>query len=252
MRHVEHVMGTAVSIELADPLPAATKVGMIDQTVAWLHEVDRRFSTYKPHSEIRRLGRGDLTVAECSSDVREVLATCAELWRETDGFFDAYATGQLDPSGFVKGWSVEVASRWLAANGSSHHCLNAGGDIRARGCPSPGRQWRIGVRHPWQPDKLSWVVTGNDVAVATSGIYERGEHVIDPVRGRPATQLQSVTVVGPDLGRADAYATTAMAMGRTGLAWLARLDQAGYASAAVTADGRAYTSRSLPATALAA
>ncbi|GGJ77926.1 FAD:protein FMN transferase [Pilimelia anulata] len=246
MRHVEHVMGTAVSIELTDPLPRPTLVGLIDQTVAWLHEVDRRFSTYKADSEISRLDRGELTVADCSPDVREVLAMCAELWRESDGYFDAYATGKLDPSGFVKGWSVEVASRWLAANGSTNHCLNAGGDIRARGCPAPGRDWRIGVRHPWQPDKISWVVTGTDVAVATSGVYERGEHVVDPVRGRPATELRSVTVVGADLGRADAYATIAMAMGRPGLEWLARLDAHGYASAAVTEDGRAYTSRRLP------
>jgi thiamine biosynthesis lipoprotein len=33
----------------------------------------------------------------------------------------------------------------------------------------------------------------------------------------------SVTVVGPDLGLADAYATAAMAMGADGLEWLAGL-----------------------------
>ncbi|HEX5741759.1 MAG TPA: FAD:protein FMN transferase [Pilimelia sp.] len=245
-------MGTAVSIELADPLERPALVSLVDQTVAWLHEVDRRFSTYKDDSEISRLDRGAVTVADCSADVREVLAMCAELWRGSDGYFDAYATGRLDPSGFVKGWSVEVASRWLVANGSTRHCLNAGGDIRARGLSASGQPWRIGVRHPWQPDKVSWVVSGTDIAVATSGVYERGAHVVDPVRGRPATALRSVTVVGPDLGRADAYATVAMAMGRRGLAWLAELDETGYASAAVTADGRAYTSRHLPVAQLAA
>ena len=45
MRHVEHVMGTAVSIELADPLERPALISLVDQTVAWLHEVDRRFKT---------------------------------------------------------------------------------------------------------------------------------------------------------------------------------------------------------------
>ena len=47
MRHVENVMGTAVSIELADDLPTATLTAMVDDTCAWLHEVDGRFSTYQ-------------------------------------------------------------------------------------------------------------------------------------------------------------------------------------------------------------
>ncbi|GAA2513188.1 FAD:protein FMN transferase [Pilimelia columellifera] len=252
MRHVEQVMGTAVSIELADDLPTATLASLVDHTVAWLHEVDRRFSTYKDDSEVNRMQRGELTVADCSADLRQVLITCSDLWRETEGYFDVHATGRIDPSGYVKGWSVEVASRWLAANGSTNHCINAGGDIRTRGGPAPGWEWRIGVRHPWKADKVAWVISGHDLAVATSGVYERGEHVIDPVRGRPATDLRSVTVVGPDLGRADAYATAAMAMGDAGLRWLAGLDPAGYSSATVASDGKAFTSRRLPVAALAA
>ena len=73
---------------------------------------------------------------------------------------------------------------------------------------------------------------------------ERGFHVVDPYRGEPARELRSVTVVGPDLGRADAYATAALAMGSRGLGWLARLD--GYESGVVAGDGRAYRSAGLP------
>ena len=57
--------------------------------------------------------------------------------------------------------------------------------------------------------------------VASSGRYERGDHVLDPRTGQPATTWMSVTVVGPDLGLADAYATAALAMGPDGLEWLA-------------------------------
>lgn len=239
-------MGTAVSIEIADDLPAGAAAALIDDVCGWLHEVDGRFSTYRADSEVNRLHRGEVRIEDCSADLRHVLDACAELWRDTDGYFDAYATGPLDPSGYVKGWSVEVASARLAAAGSRQHCINAGGDIRTRGHTADGGPWRVGIRHPWQADKLSWVLAVTDGAVATSGSYERGEHVRNPRSGAAASGLRSVTVVGPDLAIADAYATAAFAMGEPGLTWLARLTTTGYESAAVTDDGRAFTSAGLP------
>ncbi|MEV0903130.1 FAD:protein FMN transferase [Actinoplanes sp. NPDC049802] len=235
-------MGTVVSIELADDLPAARLTALIESTCAWLHEVDARFSTYKEDSEVCRFRSGALPLDDCSADLRHVLDRCADLWRDTDGYFDAYAGGPLDPSGYVKGWSVEVASQRLAAAGSTRHYIGAGGDIRMRG----DRPWRVGVRHPWKADKLAWVLSVTEGAVATSGTYERGAHVWNPVAGRPATGLRSVTVVGPDLAVADAYATAALAMGEPGLSWLAKRVADGYESAAVTDDGRAFTSAGLP------
>jgi FAD:protein FMN transferase len=243
-RQVEQVMGTAISLLIADELPDDRLARLADDVFDWLREVDARFSTYKPDSEVSRLDRGDLPADRFSADLRRVLDDCADLWRDTDGYFDVYATGRLDPSGYVKGWSVEVASARLAEAGSVNHCLNAGGDVRTRGRPGPGEQWRVGVRHPWEADRLCWVLGGTDLAVATSGTYERGYHVIDPHRGVPATALRAVTVVGPDLGLADAYATAALAMGLPGLDWLAGLR--GYESGAVTEDGRSFRSPGLP------
>jgi thiamine biosynthesis lipoprotein len=247
VRHVEHVMGTAVSIELADDRPEPDLRALVADVCGWLHEVDARFSTYKPDSEVSRVRRGELTAADFSPDLRHVLDVCADLWRDTDGYFDAYAGGPLDPSGYVKGWSVEVASGRLLAAGSTDHYINAGGDIRMRGRHPDGGPWRVGIRHPWEADKLSWVLAMTDGAVATSGTYERGGHVLNPRTGKPAQGLRSVTVVGPDLALADAYATAALAMGEAGLTWLAKLATDGYDSAVVTDDGRAFSSGNLPA-----
>jgi thiamine biosynthesis lipoprotein len=247
MHHAEHVMGTVVSIDLADNLPQDNLRAMIDDVCGWLHEVDRRFSTYRDDSEVSRLRRREIAATDCSTDMRYVLEACADLWRETDGYFDAYAAGPLDPSGYVKGWSVEVASARLAEAGSVNHCVNAGGDVRARGLSGTGAPWRVGIRHPWEADKLSWVLSVSDQAVATSGTYERGDHVFNPRTGAPARGLRSVTVVGPDLALADAYATAALAMGEGGIAWLAKLTAEGYDSALVTDDGRAFSSAGLPA-----
>ncbi|WP_422756636.1 FAD:protein FMN transferase [Micromonospora sp. WMMD708] len=237
-------MGTAISLDLATDLPAATLRELADDTFRWLREVDARFTTYREDSEVRRLDRGDLPPAGASADLRAVLARCADLWADTDGFFDAYATGRLDPSGYVKGWAAQVASDRLVAAGAVDHCLNAGGDVRVRGHSSSGRPWRIGVRHPWDADATCLVLTGTDLAVATSGVYERGHHVLDPRRGVPARGLRSVTVVGPDLGVADAYATAAVAMGVAGVGWLDRLP--GHLHAVVTDDGRLLRSVALP------
>ncbi|HZN76241.1 MAG TPA: FAD:protein FMN transferase [Micromonosporaceae bacterium] len=235
------VMGTVATVELYDA-PDAERLA--DEVFAWLREVDRRFSTYRAGSDVNRLHRGELTLAECAPEVSEVLARCAEFWRDTDGYFDVYATGRLDPSGYVKGWSVQVASERLFAAGAVNHLVDAGGDIQTRGRPAPDARWEIGIRHPWHPASVCAVVTGTDLAVATSGTYERGCHVVDPRTGRPRGDLRSVTVVGRDLGTADVYATAAVAMGPPALRWLAGLD--GYESMVVTEEGVSYRSAGLP------
>jgi thiamine biosynthesis lipoprotein len=237
-------MGTGATVELWDDLPDGAAERLADQVFAWLREVDDRFSTYRRHSEVNRLQRGEVRVADCSPDVRAVLERCADLWRETDGYFDVYATGRLDPSGYVKGWAVQVASELLTAAGAVNHLVDAGGDLQARGRPGAGERWRIGIRHPWQESMLCWVVTGTDLAVATSGSYERGLHVVNPRTGQPAGTLRSVSVVGRDLAVADAYATAAVAMGEAGVAWLGRLG--GHEYLAITEDGRCLHSSGLP------
>jgi len=238
-------MGTAISLDLADDLPPGTLHELAEDTFGWLREVDARFSTYRDDSEVCRIDRGELRPADASADLRAVLAACADLWTATDGFFDVYATGRLDPSGYVKGWAAQVASDRLVAAGAPNHCVNAGGDVRVRGHDAAGQPWRIGVRHPFDAAATCLVLTGTDLAVATSGVYERGHHVLDPRRGVPAKGLRSVTVAGPDLGVADAYATAAVAMGPQGLAWLDRLSSP-WQHAVVTDEAHQHHSRTLP------
>jgi FAD:protein FMN transferase len=245
LRRVEQIMGTAISLEIAATVPPDVAGRLADEVYAWMRLVDDTFSTYKADSEVSRLHAGSLTAAAAGDDLRHVLEVCADLWKETDGYFDVYATGRLDPSGYVKGWAVQVASDRLVAAGAADHSLNAGGDVRVRGNSPTGDPWRIGIRHPWDPAAVCFVLAGTDLGIATSGTYERGQHVVDPRGGGPAGGLRSVTVTGPDLGRADALATAAVAMGVAGLEWLADLPD-GYESAVVTDDGRFFRSDGLP------
>lgn len=211
VRHVEHVMGTVFSLvsrEDVDPTAA----------VARLHEIDHAFSTYRPDSTISRMARHE--TVEYDAETAEVLDRCREIERDTDGYFTLYPEGRLDPSGWVKGWAIEEASRLLREAGAEHHCVTGGGDVQAVGESTRGGAWHIGIAHPAHHGQFAAVVRGTDFAVATSGTAERGEHIVDPVAGRPADGFLSVTLIGAGIARTDAYATAVFAMGpELGMAW---------------------------------
>jgi thiamine biosynthesis lipoprotein len=232
-RRVEDVMGMPVAVEVRAGELAA---GALDRVFAWLRFVDATFSPYRPDSEVRRLDRGELALDDVHPLVREVLARCERLRVVTGGYFDARARGPLDPCGLVKGWSVDRAGELLAAAGGRRFCIDAGGDVLVRGGP-----WRVGVRHPHRPDRLAAVLSLTDAAVATSGAYERGDHIVDPLTRRPARGALSVTVLGRRLATVDAYATAAFAMGERGPAWTAGLH--GCAAMTILSGDRVLTTR---------
>ncbi len=223
IRRVEHVMGMPV---IADVRDEGVEERVLDHVFEWLRWVDTTFSTYREDSEISRINRGELTVADADPLVSVVLARCEELRGETEGYFDARTASPdiLDPSGLVKGWSIDRGAAILDRAGVRNYALNAGGDMVLRGRAVPEWTWRVGIQHPRVRDAVARVLETTSLAVATSGDYERGRHVIDPHTRRPPSGLLSVTITGPDLSTADAYATAAFAMGATrAIRWAARL-----------------------------
>ena len=217
---------------------------VLERMFAWLHEVDATFSTYRSDSVISRIARFELAREDAPADVRAVLDRCDELRDETGGYFDAFYGGRLDPSGLVKGWAVDRAAAILAGAGLRNFAVNAGGDIRLRGAALPGAQWRIGIQHPLERGAVAAVVAGTDLAIATSGEYARGRHILDPHTGSPPVGLLSVTITGPDLATADAYATAAFAMGERGARWAAT--RAGYEALCILADRRVLSTPGFP------
>jgi thiamine biosynthesis lipoprotein len=240
--HVEHVMGTVFTIDIRD---AGRWDDAIDEAVAWLHHVDAVFSTYKSDSDIERISRGELRLAQAHPDVATVLDLCAEVQSVTGGYFSALPGRRLDPTGLVKGWAIERASELLRQRGSANHAVNGGGDMQLAGQAHPGEPWRVGIADPADPARVLTVVTAGDCAVATSGVSQRGPHITDPFTGRPATALASASVLGPSLTYADAYATAAFVMGFDALAWIAGID--GYAALLVTDGGDIRRSSAWPA-----
>jgi thiamine biosynthesis lipoprotein len=249
-------MGTVVSFDV----PAvAVADGSLAAAVSWLHWVDRVFSPYRPDSDVSLLAAAEVTIDGCAPEVAEVISACAAVRVCSGGYFTAAPGGVFDPSGYVKGWAVERAAAILSAAGSANHLVNGGGDVQCAGgrprsaltaptapatSPAPAtpaasvasEPWRVGIADPLHRGHLALVVEAADSAVATSGIAERGAHIIDPHLGRPAAGLASLTVVGPSLALADAYATAAFAMGPARARdWTE--SQPGYEAYAITEDG---------------
>ena len=232
-------MGTVVIIDVyaadgAGP-PDREISGQLAEAVAILHRADEIFSTWRPGSPVSRLRRGEITSAQAPAEVAEILQRCADARELSAGWFDPWAVpGGFDPSGYVKGWAAQQALGVFRASGIRGVLVNAAGDIASAGRPGDGGPFRIGITDPYAPLRLAAVVELAG-AIATSGCYERGEHLIDPHTGRPTGRAASASVTGPDLGLADALATAVAVAGAPGLGLVEELD--GYEAFIVNHDG---------------
>jgi FAD:protein FMN transferase len=243
-------MGTIVTIDVyaaADGdagRPAGEIAGQLAEAVAILHRADATFSTWKPDSPVSRLRRREITSGQAPAEVSEILRRCAVARELSDGWFDPWAMpGGFDPSGYVKGWAAQNALAAFSASGLCGVLINAAGDIASTGGVGDGRPFRIGIAHPYSPLRLAEIIELAG-AIATSGTYERGDHLIDPHTGQPATRAASASVTGPDLGLADALATAVAVAGEPGLALIERLD--GYEALIINPDSTRRWTRRFP------
>ena len=131
----------------------------------------------------------------------------------------------LDLGAVAKGLAIDMAARELSA--LDNFAIDAGGDLYVAGCNPDGAPWSIGIRHPRLLDQLSASLRLSNLAVCTSGDYERrsppgdddvdgadrGHHILDPRTGTSADAVASVTVVAPTAMAADALATAAFVLG---------------------------------------
>src|SRR5437868_4103382 len=103
MRSNRIIMGTGVSIDI----PGLDDPQILCKAFARIGQIDRRFSTYLPNSEVSRFQRGELLEAELSREFKVVMRACLEMEKLTDGYFSAWYGGQYDPAGYVKAWAIK-------------------------------------------------------------------------------------------------------------------------------------------------
>ncbi len=212
-------MGMPICIEILD-----SQVSLADfrKVFHLFRKIDAQFSPYKKTSEVSRLNCKEIDFSFVSEDMHEILELAEKAKETTDGYFDVFAKGYFDPSGIVKAWAIGKADKFLRELGFANFFINAGGDIQVRGHNQEGKVWTVGIRHPFEHNKIvkRLAIQGG---IATSGTYLRGDHIFDPhEKNKRIDEIVSLTVIAPDVLQADLLATAAFAMGRKGINFLAK------------------------------
>ncbi len=123
--------------------------------------------------------------------------------------------------GIGKGYAAERAKMVMKEMGVQSGVVNAAGDMTAWGLQPNGKQWTIGIADPNSKDRIFSYMNITDMAVATSGNYEKYiiidgrkySHTINPKTGLPIRGIKSVTIICQNAEVADAMATPVMIMG---------------------------------------
>lgn len=162
---------------------------------------------------------------------------------------------QVDLGSVAKGYTGSYVADELRELGVTSALLNLGGNVQCIGVKPNGDKWKVAVKSPF-PDSATGmlgVVSADDVAIITSGGYERyfeedGEiywHILDPRTGKPARSgLASVTIIGKDGLLCDGLSTALFIKGLDEAVefWKASDD---FEAVFVTEDGEVYVTEGI-------
>ena len=188
----------------------------IEKVFDYFRSVDEKYSPFKETSEVAKLNRGE----KVSQEMQEILRQAQELKTQTNRYFDIKRPdGKIDPSGIVKGWAIVQAADILRKDGYEKFYVDAGGDAEI-----VGKNWKWGIRNPFNVAQIVKVLNLSNCGIATSGTYERGQHIYDPVGKKDViTDIVSLTVIGPNVFEADRFSTPAFAMGKRGIEFIEKM-----------------------------
>ena len=222
MKRLEHIMGMPIIVNL----PGLDKQDkLFDQVFNYFRSIDQRFSPYIKTSEVTRINH-TRDISNPSADMRHIIELAEQAKQQTDDYFDIWHKGTFDPSGIVKGWSIQQAADLVVKAGQTDFYIEAGGDLMTGGHNDDGDLWRVGIRNPFNREENVKVLQISNIAVATSGTAIRGQHIYNP--HKPAETLDeviSLTVVGPLICDTDCFATAAFAMGSKGIHFINNLPE---------------------------
>lgn len=209
-----NIMGMPITVEIKDKVASSED---FEKVFTYFREVDKKYSPFKETSEVGKLNRGE----KVSVEMTQILRLAQELKKQTKGYFNIKkSNGKIDPSGLVKGWAIKNAADILWKEGYKKFFVDAGGDAEI-----VGKDWRWGIRNPFNVKEIVKVLKLSNCGIATSGTYERGQHIYNPVtKTEEIIDIVSLTVIGKNVFEADKFSTPAFAMGRAGIEFIESLN----------------------------
>lgn len=209
--HYDHIIGT--SLDLAIWMPQGVRSADAAQHAARtaldeIARLSRILSTYDPVSEIRQFENGGEIQ---SAELAEVFDLYRRWQKRTGGVLSirpAGAGGPLNVDALGKAYIIDRTAAIIrkAAPDLEGLTLNIGGDVVVW-----GRRCELGVTDPNASHDNAEPLTRislNNEAVATSGVYARGPHLLDGRTGQKPLAPASATVIARDAVTANALATT--------------------------------------------
>ena len=133
-----------------------------------------------------------------------------------------------------KGFAADKVKALMLERNVNCGFINASGDLTAWGSRPDGENWKTGIAHPDNPERILLWMPLNGLSIATSGNYiqyfehlgKRFSHNIDPRSGYPVKGIKSVSVISPSAELSDALATAVTVMGvKPGLFLINQLPQ---------------------------
>lgn len=221
--YTDLAMGTVVEISLWEQ-------GEISQKAFnEIKRIENEFSIFNSATNISRLNAaGRFHVSdECLFLIKKSL----EYRKITDGAFDITKQGKdiiisgntillqkgakLDFGGIAKGYAVDRVAEIFRENNVKNVMINLGGNLFLIGYPPRGKKWTVGIKNPSNPSELvGKILLSGNIAVATSGNYERPGHIINPITKQTVHEVLSVTVTAHTATEADALSTGVFVLGK--------------------------------------
>ena len=127
---------------------------------------------------------------------------------------------RIDLGGIAKGYAVDQSIAMLRKAGVGNALVSAGGDTRVIG-ERWGRAWKVGIRDPRKRDGVVTMIPLKDLAISTSGDYERFfeedgvryHHILNPGTGQSTSAVHSASIIGSNATTTDALSTSIFVMG---------------------------------------
>lgn len=215
-----------INLNLGVKIPVSPQMLKVLLLCERFHELSNGFFDPRVISNLKKIGY--------KKDFKEYLSFCKDnetrLNKATEVLSDdleifskdkkIITKKEIDTTGIVKGYTVDLATKFLQDEGLNNFIVDAGGDMFAQGLNQDGEKWKIGIEGLEEGKTLLEI---SNLGIATSGISrkrwkigkEEFHHLINPKNpSKFSFDLKTVTVIEEKTVEADGRAKSLFLMGR--------------------------------------